>query len=62
MSEVLKAVPAEGRKVRMENGDVLPEEGAIVTRNSYWLRREADGDVSFAPASTRAAADGKDKA
>lgn len=37
--------PAPGLHVRMPNGNVLPEEGAQVELNSYWLRRLADGDV-----------------
>lgn len=38
--------PAPGFTVRNpDTGAVLPEEGAEVELNSYWLRRLADGDV-----------------
>ncbi len=42
------ATPLRGLIVRKENGEVLKAEGEPVERNSYWLRREKDGDVSLA--------------
>lgn len=37
--------PAPGLKVRTPQGDFLPEEGATVERNSFWVRRIKDHDV-----------------
>ena len=39
--------PAQaGLRVRMPpNGDVLPDEGMEVERDSFWVRRINDGDV-----------------
>lgn len=42
--------PAPGLKVRMPNGNHLPDGGAEVELNSYWLRRLNDGDVVQAAA------------
>lgn len=47
----IKVVPAEGRKVRFPDGRELPDKGDTVPRDSYWLRRIADGDVTEATAS-----------
>jgi hypothetical protein len=42
--------PAPGMKQRMPENprEFLPEEGAEVERNAFWLRRIADGDVVLA--------------
>lgn len=41
--------PAQGLRIRMPNGNILPTEGAEVELNSYWLRRLEEGDVDLAP-------------
>ena len=41
------ATPKEGVLVRHENGKPLDAAGEPVERNSYWLRRERDGDVTL---------------
>lgn len=41
------ATPKEGVLVRHENGKSLDSAGEPVERNSYWLRRERDGDVTL---------------
>lgn len=43
--------PAPGARVRMPGRayDLLPEEGAKVPRDAFWLRRLADGDVVEVP-------------
>lgn len=41
------ASPKEGVLVRHENGKQLDPSGETVDRNSYWLRRERDGDVTL---------------
>lgn len=46
MSKVF-ATPKEGVLVRHETGKQLDPAGEAVERNSYWLRRERDGDVSL---------------
>lgn len=43
------ATPTEGVLVRHENGKQLAAAGEPVERNSYWLRRERDGDVTLGP-------------
>lgn len=38
--------PQKGRSVPdPARGDLLPADGRNVEENSYWLRREADGDI-----------------
>lgn len=38
--------PLKGRSVHdPARGDLLPVEGRNVEESSYWLRREADGDI-----------------
>lgn len=40
--------PAAGLKIRMEHGkSYLPDNGQLLYPTSYWLRRYADGDVTF---------------
>lgn len=46
MGKIL-ATPKEGVLVRHENGKQLDAAGEPVERNSYWLRRERDGDVTL---------------
>ena len=41
------AIPKEGVLVRHENGKQLDPAGEPVDRNSYWLRRERDEDVTL---------------
>lgn len=41
------ATPKEGVLVRHETGKQLESAGEAVERNSYWLRRERDGDVTL---------------
>ena len=48
-AETMYVVPRQGRSVPMpESRDraQLPAEGATVPRDSYWLRRLAEGDVT----------------
>lgn len=47
--EKVFATPKEGVLVRHENGNQLAATGEPVERNSYWLRRERDGDVTLGP-------------
>lgn len=47
--EIVFATPKEGMLVRQENGKPLAAEGEPVERNSFWLRRERDGDVTLGP-------------
>lgn len=46
MAKVI-ATPKEGVLVRHENGKPLDPAGEAVERNSYWLRRSRDGDVTL---------------
>lgn len=48
MSKVF-AIPKSGVLVRHENGKPLATDGEAVERNSYWLRRERDEDVTLGP-------------
>lgn len=41
------ATPKPGVLVRHENGKPLEAAGEAVERNSYWLRRERDCDVTL---------------
>lgn len=47
--EKVFATPKEGVLVRRENGKPLDTAGEPVERNSFWLRRERDGDVTLSP-------------
>lgn len=47
--EKVFAIPKEDVLVRHETGKALDAKGDIVERNSYWLRRERDGDVTLGP-------------
>jgi hypothetical protein len=60
MSEKVYVVPAAGlRVVDPASGQPLPATGAEVERNTYWIRRLNDGDVTEgtppASAATKAA-------
>lgn len=44
MSETLYVIPT-GRVIDPDTRQPLPEKGQAVPRNTYWLRRLADGDV-----------------
>lgn len=37
--------PAEGRRVRREDGPPLDADGETVSPSPYWARKLADGDV-----------------
>jgi len=42
--------PVEGRLVRIPGSyEALPEEGKSLEKNSYWIRKEAAGDVTLEP-------------
>lgn len=43
----ITATPNPGVRVRKEDGALLKAEGETVERNSYWLRRQNDGDVTL---------------
>lgn len=51
--EKVFATPKEGVLVRHAEGPLygkpLDAAGDVVERNSYWLRRERDGDVTLQP-------------
>ena len=42
---IVIATPTPGRRIRKPNGQILKAGGEPVERDSYWLRREKDGDV-----------------
>lgn len=46
----VKATPVNGLRIRKENGQLLPAEGALVELNAYWKRRQNDGDVTLTAA------------
>lgn len=39
------ATPINGARVRKPDGQILKAEGETVERDSFWLRRQMDGDV-----------------
>lgn len=41
------ATPKEGQRVRHPNGKLLDPAGEKVVRDSFWIRREKDGDVTL---------------
>lgn len=45
MPQPVIAIPIDGTRVRKPDGAILEASGEPVERNSFWLRREADGDV-----------------
>jgi hypothetical protein len=45
MPKTMTIKPAHGLRVRTPDGGLLPESGATVERNSYWIRRLDDADV-----------------
>lgn len=45
MAKPLYLKPAEGRRVRREDGPLLDPDGELVSASPYWERRLADGDV-----------------
>jgi hypothetical protein len=51
------AVPKDGVLVRHANGKPLDTAGETVERDSYWLRRERDGDVTLGEIQADALAD-----
>jgi len=56
------ATPINGARVRKPDGQILKAEGETVERDSFWLRRAADGDVALsdipaAPAASAAPAE-----
>ena len=56
MARVL-ATPAEGMRVRKPDGVPLKPEGEPVERDSFWLRRERDGDVKLSEIAEEVPAD-----
>ncbi len=44
------AKPVAGKKVRKEDGSMLPEGGATVTHSSYYLRRKNEGVLNLTEA------------
>ena len=62
MADQVKVTPAEGRRVRDEQGAVLPPKGKSVLLSSYWRRKEVDGDVTLAPLGKQARAPKKSAA
>jgi len=50
------ATPINGARVRKPDGQILKPEGETVERDSFWLRRKKDGDVSLAPVKSAKAA------
>lgn len=58
MTQSLFVKPAEGRRVRKEDGTLLAEDGeAVDVTRAYWRRRLDDGDIQDAvqppPAQTK---------
>ena len=48
-SNDVMARPVNGRRLRKPDGTLLAKDGERVQKNSYWLRREKDGDVTLSP-------------
>lgn len=44
------ATPINGARVRKPDGQILKAEGETVERDSFWMRRKNDGDVSLTAA------------
>jgi hypothetical protein len=51
------ATPINGARVRKLDGQILKAEGETVERDSFWLRREFDGDVRLDDVTPSAAGD-----
>lgn len=47
MATSVKVTPAPGLVVRKPTGEALPPEGETLALSPWWLRRQADGDVSI---------------
>lgn len=45
--QLVFATPAKGVVFRKEDGTYIKPEGEPVVLNSFWKRRENDGDVAF---------------
>lgn len=45
----LRVKPAEGRRVRLHDGRLMPAEGWEVDDDTIWQRRLRDGDVVLVP-------------
>jgi hypothetical protein len=45
MAEQIKVKPGDGKRLRLENGTIVPTEGMEVTRSTYINRRIAVGDA-----------------
>jgi hypothetical protein len=52
MSNTIRVKPAPGRRVRMPDGTLLPDEGRAVEHDMFWVRRIADEDVIVLPDTT----------
>ena len=68
MSEPKLLRPADGRKVRRQDGKHLAEGGETVELNSYWRRRleagdviEVEGRAAVSASTTKVAGNGRDK-
>jgi hypothetical protein len=44
---LITAAPIDGARVRKPDGQILKPEGEVVELDSFWLRRQADGDVTL---------------
>lgn len=56
-SPLVPIKPSAGLRVRKPNGQLLDPAGEAVEWNSYWRRRELDGDIErVKPKATRKAA------
>jgi hypothetical protein len=49
--DIVIATPLNGARIRKPDGQILKPEGERVTRDSFWVRRAADGDVKLTIAS-----------
>lgn len=47
MAEKITIKPGDGRRLRLEDGTVVPSEGMEVTRSTYINRRLAVGDAEI---------------
>jgi len=53
--------PADGRRVRKQNGELLKDEGEAIEIDAFWRRRLDDQDVTAADDTTVATAPVKRK-
>lgn len=48
--EFVLVTPVKGARVRKPDGGLLDPQGENLERSSYWVRRQADGDVTISKA------------